>query len=233
MNFKTTFVAVAAMAWLGLASGATAATVFSDGFEADAAGAPVGSLINFDIVGTVDVVQASNPYGIVTTSNVVDLDGTPGPGGITSKNAFAFGAGDLVTLSFVLGGSQRGDVSDDVGVSLLFGAPTSVLNFTGTGFFSFVAIGNTTLSPTFTATQSSLAGNAPFSLSTLSFTAVNAGSLKFGFNSGSANNIGPLLDSVQLDVGSAVPEPATWAFMISGFGMAGAALRRRRLLPTA
>lgn len=30
---------------------------------------------------------------------------------------------------------------------------------------------------------------------------------------------------------SAVPEPATWAMMIAGFGMAGAALRRRRVTP--
>ena len=29
-------------------------------------------------------------------------------------------------------------------------------------------------------------------------------------------------------VGSAVPEPATWAMMITGFGLAGAAIRRRR-----
>ena len=28
----------------------------------------------------------------------------------------------------------------------------------------------------------------------------------------------------------AVPEPATWAMMIAGFGLAGAALRRQRLL---
>lgn len=34
------------------------------------------------------------------------------------------------------------------------------------------------------------------------------------------------IDNVQL---SAVPEPATWATMIVGFGLAGAALRRRRL----
>jgi hypothetical protein len=28
--------------------------------------------------------------------------------------------------------------------------------------------------------------------------------------------------------GSAVPEPATWAMMITGFGLAGVAIRRRR-----
>jgi hypothetical protein len=32
---------------------------------------------------------------------------------------------------------------------------------------------------------------------------------------------------------AAVPEPATWAMMIAGFGLSGAALRRRRLAPTA
>lgn len=32
---------------------------------------------------------------------------------------------------------------------------------------------------------------------------------------------------------AAIPEPATWAVMIGGFGLAGAALRRRRSLPAA
>jgi hypothetical protein len=41
------------------------------------------------------------------------------------------------------------------------------------------------------------------------------------------------LDNIRFDVraidtGSAVPEPATWAMMIMGFGLAGAGLRRRR-----
>ena len=34
-------------------------------------------------------------------------------------------------------------------------------------------------------------------------------------------------DRLQILVGNAVPEPATWAMMIGGFGLAGAAMRRR------
>jgi hypothetical protein len=37
------------------------------------------------------------------------------------------------------------------------------------------------------------------------------------------------IDNIVVDLGAAVPEPATWALMIAGFGMAGAAARRRNL----
>jgi len=37
----------------------------------------------------------------------------------------------------------------------------------------------------------------------------------------------------QLSFNTSVPEPGTWALMISGFGLAGAALRRRRALTAA
>jgi hypothetical protein len=46
----------------------------------------------------------------------------------------------------------------------------------------------------------------------------------FGNNNDAAD--GYRLDAISI---GAVPEPATWALMISGFGMAGATLRRRRL----
>ncbi|MDB5453794.1 MAG: hypothetical protein JWO33_2372, partial [Caulobacteraceae bacterium] len=39
-------------------------------------------------------------------------------------------------------------------------------------------------------------------------------------------------DNVSLDV-AAVPEPATWAMMIAGFGMIGGAMRHRRRTPAA
>ncbi|PZQ56854.1 MAG: hypothetical protein DI570_20445 [Phenylobacterium zucineum] len=46
----------------------------------------------------------------------------------------------------------------------------------------------------------------------------------FGNNNDAAD--GYRLDSISV---AAVPEPATWALMIGGFGMTGATLRRRRL----
>jgi PEP-CTERM motif len=38
------------------------------------------------------------------------------------------------------------------------------------------------------------------------------------------------LDNVTLSTGGGVPEPASWALMIAGFGLAGATLRRRRAI---
>lgn len=40
-------------------------------------------------------------------------------------------------------------------------------------------------------------------------------------------------DLVTIVVPGAVPEPATWAMMIVGFGMVGGVLRRRRNVTTA
>ena len=40
-------------------------------------------------------------------------------------------------------------------------------------------------------------------------------------------NAGVFFDNIS--VSTAVPEPATWAMMIMGFGVAGALLRRRRI----
>ena len=43
-----------------------------------------------------------------------------------------------------------------------------------------------------------------------------------------SNPPGIEIDHIQYGFANAVPEPASWALMIAGFGLAGAATRRRR-----
>lgn len=60
----------------------------------------------------------------------------------------------------------------------------------------------------------------------------NPGALIFGPNDGNYRDNSGKFDITLYQLGtSAVPEPATWAMMITGFGLAGMAVRRRRLAP--
>ncbi len=52
---------------------------------------------------------------------------------------------------------------------------------------------------------------------------VDTSVLTFIFGGDAADGAG-----LKLSLSSAVPEPATWAMMIAGFGMIGAMVRRRR-----
>ncbi len=221
-----------AMFSLAMATSAPAAVVFSDGFEGDS-GVPTTALAKWNVVGTVDVVNSSNPFGITVSApasgKVVDLDGSPGPGEIVMKNAFAFNAGDTVKLSFVLGGSQRRADTDAFFTRLIFGGPGSQAfsNGVGTGVLSSVG-GSGFWAPTLTLNRN-IASTMPFGTSTLSFVAGNAGTIRLAFGTSSRDNVGPLLDNVSLDIAAPpVPEPATWAMMIAGFGLIGGAMRRVR-----
>ena len=74
-------------------------------------------------------------------------------------------------------------------------------------------------------------GNTSWAQQTVNFTLANAGTLAFAAV-GTSDLLGGYLEDVNL-VGAAVPEPATWALMIGGFGRAGAAIRRQRRLGSA
>lgn len=64
--------------------------------------------------------------------------------------------------------------------------------------------------------QGGFSGTAFFKLN-----ANNLDTFKLDLNGGST--------AVLYKTGSAVPEPATWAMLIAGFGLAGSAIRRRRV----
>ena len=210
---------------------ANAATVLNDNFDGENGGNTAlqyTGFANFNVVSTgVDIVK-NGDFGIACSGICIDLDGSPGPGGILSTASYNFNAGDLVRLTYDVGGSQRGGSNDSFDVRYFFASSTTLLN-AGSSFgggpdqIDFASITGTDYSNGFNVNA-----NDPFSTNSIFFTAANAGSLTFQFASGSADNVGPLLDNIVLDVSAPVPEPATWAMMIFGFGLIGSAMRRRR-----
>lgn len=115
-----------------------------------------------------------------------------------------------------------------------FGSGSDISDSAGTGFGDFVqAVGSFPLAGAFTTTGGAALGSVFQVGSSDTVTApAGAGRLYFGlpdasgFNGPSgfyADNAGSFAVSV-----SAVPEPATWAMMLIGFGGLGAALRRSR-----
>lgn len=208
------------------ASSVQAGVLFSDDFDALPAALTVTSMPGWTVGGNVDVV-ATGTYGISCNGNCVDLDGTTGPGTLTS-NSIAFAAGDVLTISFDLSGSQRSRANDVFQFTANFAAPT---DFTDAACLSgFVSCGSGDFygQTTLGLYQIDLAGGSPWTTYALSFTPTQSGSLQLYFGTTSADNIGPLIDNVLVTQSGAVPEPATWAMFIAGFGLIGAGLRRRR-----
>lgn len=227
MRLTHSLIALAAVA---LAAPASAGVVFSDSFDTEAGGNSAlnyAGFANFAVTGNVDVVK-NGDFGITCNGSCVDLDGSSGPGSITSLASFAFNAGDAVRLSFALGGSQRSSAFDGYFVELTFGGMTSVLNY-GFNWGGGDIVVFPSVSTTGIYSSTGIAGTDPFGPRSVFFTAGTAGTLKFSIGTQSADNIGPLLDDVKLVIDSgAVPEPAAWAMMLAGFGLVGGAMRRRQ-----
>ncbi len=209
-----------------IAGPASAAVLFSDDFTGDAPALAVTSLPNFTVGGTVDVVGASNPYGIAASKNVVDLAGTPGPGSLTT-NSFSFAAGQHVQLSFVLGGAQRGQTSNNYYAGFTFASPQNLPDYYIGGTWGPANLQNLFSNVSGITTSSSIAGSAGFTTYTLGFVSTTAGSFTAVVGTNDTSNVGPLLSSLTL---ATVPEPATWVLMIGGFGLIGVARRQQRFV---
>jgi len=174
--------------------------------------------------GTQTTVSANNRYNDpltyfrsdVTTSpdggNFVALDGDSSIRGALSQTITGLTSGAQYLLTFNWGGGQlrnrTGDTTEQLQVS--FGGVTKstpILNDPSTVFSGWK-----NASFTFTANGTS---------QVLSFLSI-----------GTPDGQPPIavLDGVSL---TAVPEPATWALLMIGFGMVGYAARRRRTMVTA
>lgn len=192
--------------WAGLAAGlfAIAATgasalTFSDDFEADPVAVPTGSLVNWVITGSIDVVGPSS-FGSSCRdgSNCLDMDGIA-PGRIDTKSTFNFVAGTTYTLAFdySANGSNKG---------MTFGITNGLFSDQLTGVNS--------------------AGSNPYFNFSTTFTANGMGELFFESDSASGFG-GVVLDNVSLTA-APVPLPAGLPLLLAGLGGLGLASRMRR-----
>jgi len=233
-TFSRTLAAAVFTLAIPISGAASAATVFYDDFDSENGGATrlnYNAFANFDVSGgKADLISLGNIHRLAGDGSYVDLDGTKSGGGIlTTKQWFNFAAGDLVTLSFEVSGNQRSAskaADDELLAGFTFGGATLVRNYTLAGNFGFSDFGDSTTSQT--SNSALTAWNAPFGIYTISFLAGSAGTLKAFVGTSSNDNVGPLLDKMKLSITSAVPEPATWAMMIVGFGLIGSTFRRRK-----
>jgi hypothetical protein len=213
-----------------LSTASQATNVLSDNFDTENGGVTAlqyTNFTNFTVTGTgVDLVHTPD-YGITCaggSGSCVDLDGSPGPGGLQSKLFYSFNAGDVVTLSLDVSGAQRGNPGNDTfQAGFNFGSATDLSNITWNGgkFGSLTGSGGVVGGAT-------TSGNS-FSTYVFSFTADTAGTGQIVISTFESGSEGPLLDNVSLDIGGGgVPEPETWAMLVLGVFGIGAMLRLAR-----
>lgn len=196
---KRTILATAAC--LAMAAPASAA-VFADDFEAYTVGLNQTAFgANWTVTsGSVDLVGPGLFGGLCNVgSKCVDLDGSTSDAGVFASLALNLTGGVTYTANYDLAANRRGGTDF---LTVMFGSASA--NYT----------------------LVSVSGSDPFTTQSLSFTPGSTGTYNLSFSAAGGDNVGPLLDNVTIS--AAVPEPATWAMMILGFGAAGAVMRRRR-----
>lgn len=205
---RNTLVAAACAAACGVATSAGAAAFTNGSFELGVD--PGGSFVELGagstgitgwVVGGDSVDYIGGYWQAEDGSRSVDLSGAAN--GSVSQT-FDTLAGQSYVVNFFLAGNPDGGPAAKVAITSADGSQLQSNTFTVTGSDSRSNMGWQAYSYNFTA-------------------ATNSTTLTFASATGTA--YGPALDNVSV---AGVPEPATWAMMLIGFGGLGAALRSRR-----
>ena len=196
-------VALAVLALAAAASPASATVIFSDDFDLNPLGLNLTPSGWSAVGGTVDIVGAGGAFaslcaGGPSPSRCIDLDGSTSNAANLQTSIVVPTAGSYL-LSFWLQPNDRGGAADTVTVS--FGSYSEV--------FTLPSLGNNADS---------------WSLYQRVVDIGSAGAQTLSFDHAGADNVGILLDNVQVE--TAVPEPAT--LFLLGSGITALTLRRRR-----
>jgi hypothetical protein len=228
--FLRSAVAMTALAAFGAAP-ASAATVMIKGSNS------IGNITSFLTSNGHTVVADSANY---TGVNAVVLLRIPGDAGLAS---FVLGGGRLVTewdgadwaMSNLLGGSVSGGDLVGTGTTVTFTAagvaagldsgvgPSYAAGPASEFFRTFSSIGTGSVLATRPGAIAAIVGGAAGS----GYVIANGIDWADSFPTSQANGQ-VLLNSITGGNVGGVPEPASWAMMIGGFGIVGATMRRRR-----
>jgi hypothetical protein len=237
MKLKIAAAVAALVCAIGGSSQAAVVSLNFEGINSSYPSTNYANILEFYNGGTSNQGTSGTNYGVSFGSNAlaICLNTLSGSCSNTSRGGVGDPTSDKGGLFFLDGTQTFMNMSSGFTdgfsfnyVSLSYSGSVGVYDgLNGTG--NLLATLN--LSPNAGSCPGYSAGFCPFSAKGVNFAGVGK-SISFA---GVANQI--VFDDITFgssvpgpDTGGGVPEPATWAMMIAGFGMAGVALRRRRAL---
>jgi hypothetical protein len=214
MMKSITFAALAAIT-LGAATPALAVDTWLFGFS------PSGSQILTDGSNSIQATQTGwfNQEGTHEANNNNYFVGNFG-GNFELRNFFSFDARGVFNTAWLeIGNDPSSGFNPGAGTSVtwtLYDLATTIdtsLQYSDVSIFNDLGTGTV---------YGSVTVSGPTSLVKVSLNNAGLAALNAAANAGTAFNVGG-----SLSFSDVVPEPASWAMMIAGFGLVGAAMRRR------